>query len=379
MVLHKSLIKLLLKIMITVTFFLAIIINNSTTTASNSCRNPMLWPFAANSIWNRPIGNAANYVYAGLTSADYITFDEEAIILTPNTPITSVYYNDTGWAKDKSHRCSKEGGKLRDWPIPSNFVPDFHGNTPNASTAALSQNGTIDQTQPFARCSAGGYATSKFNSEEYTDLLSSYGNDALGAHGGSGLSAIGGSIRAGELLPGGEIRHAIKINVQAAKYLAYNDDDSPGYRWPAVRADANASQTYGGKNPAVEMGALLSLKPDFREDSLQSTPGQILARALKRYGGYIVDDTAWDAFAIATAIETVDMGNGNIRTIDVGDEFKRQYGYEIEQLLNSNNPWAKDIKKIFENLHVVNNNHSGGTYAGGSNSGLASIAPPFCQ
>ncbi|MEW6494379.1 MAG: hypothetical protein AB1589_17970 [Cyanobacteriota bacterium] len=354
------------------------------TTASNTCRNPRLWPFAAHSIWNRPIGNGANYVYAGLTSADYITFDEEAIILTPNAPIMPVYWNATGWDKDKS-RCSEVQGKLRDWPIPSDFNPDFHGTTPNASAAALSRNGTIEQTQPLAICSPGSYATSKFNSEEYTDLFSSYGNDALGAHGGSGLSAIGGSIRAGELLPGGEIKHAIKINVWAAKYLAYNNDGSPGYRWPAIQTDEYANpQTYGGKNPAVEMGALLALKPDFREDSLQSIPGRILARALKRYGGYIVDDTHWDAFAIATAIETVDMGNGNIRTVDVGNEFKDKYfkdkyGYKnIEQPLNSN-PWTKDIQKIFENLHVVNNNHPGGTYAGGGNSGLAPIAPPFCQ
>ena len=119
------------------------------------------------------------------------------------------------------------------------------------------------------------------------------GDGIRGAHGGSGMSSIGGTIRLGELVPNGIIRHALKVNLYAQKYLAYNEDETPGYRWPAIRADGYANEsTYGGPNPALEMGALLALLPNFDVNSLQTEPGRIIATAFINYGGYVVDDTA---------------------------------------------------------------------------------------
>ena len=114
---------------------------------------------------------------------------------------------------------------------------------------------TIKQTQPFARCTPE-YGTSRclFGDEEL------YGPGYYGAHGGSGLSCIGGTLRVGELVPGaGPIRHVLKVNLYAARNLHY-DDETRGYRWPA----------------------------------------RIRAQAFQDYGAYVVDDTAWDVYALVT-------------------------------------------------------------------------------
>jgi hypothetical protein len=100
----------------------------------------------------------------------------------------------------------------------------------------------------------------------------------------------------GELVPGGRIPHTLKL-VMTSRWFAYNQDGTPGYRWPATKADGHASWlTYRGSVPALEMGALLALKPDFAIDDLQTEPARIIARCLQDYGGYLCDTAGWDAY-----------------------------------------------------------------------------------
>ena len=48
------------------------------------------------------------------------------------------------------------------------------------------------------------------------------------------------------------------------KWLAFRQDGTPGYRWPAFVADSYANAwTYRGDVADLEMGALLALKPNF--------------------------------------------------------------------------------------------------------------------
>src|SRR2546427_3512154 len=108
----------------------------------------------------------------------------------------------------------------------------------------------------MARCTAGGTATMMW-SQENEDLLKT-GNS--GAHGGSMLSSLGGVIRLGELVPGGTIRHALKVNLLGA------DDyysGSGGYRWPATTADGCAPGCYGGAGPPPSMGAFPAPSPSL--------------------------------------------------------------------------------------------------------------------
>jgi len=275
-----------------------------------------------------------------------MTTDPDVIILTPNATVTAVYYNADGWSGGS--RCTPQGNVLFDAPIPDTFVvpgagstnPD--GTTPNYATAILMPDGhTLSQGQPFARCTAGGPATMWWS---VTNDL--YGTGIDGGHGGSGLSSLGGTIRFGELVPGGVIRHVMKINLYGLNNYYY-DGTTHGYRWPASQADGCASSCYGGMTPALRMGSLLGIPASVNIDSLglETEPAKILARALQDYGAYTVDDTAWSVYAIAT--EFSPQGR-------IDDEFNAAWGFPINPS-SKTVPWARDMDRLFGALNVVDN------------------------
>lgn len=57
-----------------------------------SRRNPLLWPFAAESIWNMPIGTSAIYIPLNLSPPliGYST-DEAYLCFTPTAPFRRLY------------------------------------------------------------------------------------------------------------------------------------------------------------------------------------------------------------------------------------------------------------------------------------------------
>jgi len=353
---------------------------------AQTCRNAIQWPFAQNSIWNMPIGSNAQYVYAGIGApqAMGVTVDEDILILEPGAPLKKVAYNNAGWDPSKTRCGSIVSGQYL-WgglqvPVPNDFStdPGYLGQTPNMSGAILMPDGeTLKQTQPLHVCGAGGTVTSQY---EFPDDNIKTGDGIQGAHGGSGMSSMGGTLRVGELVPGGVIHHALKINLYAHKYLAYNNDGTRGYRWPAPRADGYAGDpgspcSYGGTVSALEMGALLALKPDFNINNLRTEPARILAQAFKDYGAYVVDDTCWDVFGITT-----EWGPDG-RVIS---EFQSVWGWPFETsklstCTDTSNEckWAKDWADILTNLYVVNNNSS--SSIGGGGTPRQPLAPPFCD
>lgn len=343
--------------------------NSPTGPENNGTRDPLKQPFHETSIWNMPIGSDAVYVPANiqLSSQNRMTVDEDVIILTPDAPITSIFENTAGWNRDKN-RCIPEGGVMYALPIPSDFIysPDtWDGLTPNASTAVLGSDGkTIYQFQPFARCDSAGIPTTQYRYPQ----VEIDGDGTRGAHGGSGLSSIGGTIRLGELVPGGKIPHAMKMNLWGQKNYYYShgeSDGKAGYRWPAVKADGYADGSYNGSNKALQMGSLLALKPDFDVSQLVTEAAQILAEAFMNYGAYIVDDTAWDVYALCT-----EHGPAGI----MKDEFKQVWGYSFSAK-GTDSPWKSDYKIIIENLHVVDNN--GPDAIGGGGEPLVPMAEPL--
>jgi hypothetical protein len=332
----------------------AILSNKKTERATT--RDPLKQPFSSNSIWNMPIGSDAKFVPAELeiAKAAGMTIDEDIIVLKPNAPLTEIYTNYAGWNREKD-RCSKEGPLLFSAPIPDDFIvnkANWDGTTPNSGLAILMPDGrTIKQTQPFSRCIAGENGTSQYMFEN----MDIYGEGYYGAHGGSGLSAIGGALRVGELISEDQpIKHVLKINVFGKKNLYY-DETTKGFRWPAKRADGYASKNYGTTrtkpvNKECRMGALLALPPsiDLKKLNFETIPGRILAQAFQDYGAYIVDDTAWDVYAIVT--EWGPDGR-------VTDEFEKKWGFSMKQS-SKETPWSRDMDKIFMNLHIVMNNSS---------------------
>ncbi|TLZ95668.1 MAG: hypothetical protein E6J95_01785 [Methanobacteriota archaeon] len=303
-------------------------------------RDPLKWPFSRDSIWNLPIGSNARYVWAGIRHATSMAYfnDADILVLTPSAPSTTVYANYDDWGS--GNRCSAQGGALFDAPMPANFViPGSHqgsedGDTPNAAAALLAADGhSLIQTQPFARC-AGQSPTSHYMFWP-EDL---YGTGETGSHGGSGLSALGGTVRLGELVPGGTIRHSLKLNLDSANYYS----GFGGYRWPAVKSDAGGAG-YGGSIPEDRMGSLLAVKPDFAIGGLETEPGKIVARAFMDYGGYIVDSSGWSIYNFVTEHSP----DGSIY-----QEFPNSWGYPLNAGVGANG-WARDLDKIFTNLYVV--------------------------
>lgn len=338
----------------------------------NAQRDPLQWPFVDTSIWNMPIGSAAIYVHAQIEPAGNfgMTVDEDILFLDKDAPLVDIYTNYADWDASQD-RCIEEGPLLFTAPITHDFLVNadtWDGLTPNSSTAFLMPDGeTIKQTQPFARCTPAT-ATSHYVPAE----VNLFGDGITGAHGGSGLSAIGGTLRIGELdEPDDTIRHVLKVNLFAAENLFY-DETTAGYRWPAIRSDGYAASVYGTQrtNPVVQecrMGALLALPIWMDLDSLdfETIPAQILARAFQQYGAYVVDDTAWDVYALLTEWSP----NGRFT-----DEFEEAWGFSFKEP-SLNTPWTRDIRKIFENLHVVANNAPGNR--GGGGDPLVELAPPF--
>ena len=337
-------------------------------------RNPLRWPFSVESIWNMPIGSNAVYVHAQLERAMGmgLTIDEDYIVMTPDVPLMKINQSTAGWDRQQS-RCIHNGKYLCSLPIPQSFVvsPDtWDGLTPNAGIAVLDTDGrTIRQNQPFAHCSVGADATSCFIFPEQ-DL---YGPGHGGAHGGSHLSVLGGALRVGELTPhSGPVRHALKVNIFARRNIYY-DEETGGHRWPATVADSYAAREYykDRKNPVVKecrMGALLALPPEMNIDGMgfETEPAKILAQAFQDYGAYLVDDTAWDVYAIA--VEWGPDGRFN-------EEFKKHWGFDMNQPKDT--PWGRDMDRIFLNLHVVDNNSS--SSIGGGGAPRVALAPPLAK
>jgi len=335
-------------------------------------RDPLKWPFSKTSIWNMPIHKDAVLVPANIQPKTGwglgITEDEDVIILTPYEPLITIYKE--GWGSDQ--RCKNLGPYPDKLPVPASLIVK-KGGTPNHAAAILMPDGeTIYQCQPFDKCSQGSVAYTMY---KYPSV-SIYGEGSEGAHGGSGLSSIGGTVRLGEVVPGGEIKHAIKVNLYGKEDLYYNKnepDGKPGYRWPALRADGYASPTtYAGTNPALQMGSLLALPPDFDIKSLKTEPAKIFARAFMNYGGYVDDESAWDVWGIPT-----EKGpNGSVM-----EEFARVWGYGFNNS-STTHPYSLDMQKILFALHVVDNNDAkniGGGPTDDWENRRAPMAPDFAE
>ncbi|MGL5805192.1 MAG: hypothetical protein ACRC11_07100, partial [Xenococcaceae cyanobacterium] len=274
-----------------------------------------LQPFDRYSIWNMPIGSNAHYIPANIGKAGWVGVDKELFYqLNSNDPQRPVYA-PYSWTER-----SRSGGQYQGLNLPISdylIVEDCKPNeTPNNASAFLLPDGhTIVQLNPLARPTVGGDMYGwRAPDQDITEM------GIYGGHGGSGLSSIGGSIRKGELIGDTPIQHALKVNIWSNKYLAYNHDETPGYRWPADRADNYAADTYRGINPELEMGALLAIPSDLTAESLglETTAGKKLFDTLKNYGAYVVDDSAWDAHYWAC-----EQG--------VEEEFAKNYGYNMSR------------------------------------------------
>ncbi len=352
-------------------------------TPSPGTRDPLKWPFAQDSIWNMPIGSGAVYVPANLPAipddpTDNVDrvwspvphIDWERIILRPSAPLTTIAFSSAGWSG--ANRCSPTSGGNSTLPvsvpIPTNYIQP-HSNGNEGATFLMPDGRTLIQTQPFARCTAGGPGTSVLA----FDPVDIYGDGRLGAHGGSKLSSFGGSIRVGELRPGQQgIRHALKVNLFEKMDYFNCSVGADCFRWPAFVSDRNATQNYGSinnnQNRAMKMGSLLALPPSVNINNLglETEPGRQIAWTLQNYGAYVVDSIGGPGFSLS-----VEHGADGSKAV----EFQNDYGFSLHARVRDETGWTRDLQRIIPLLHVVDNN--GPTSIGGGGVPRQPLAPAF--
>ena len=144
------------------------------------------------------------------------------------------------------------------------------------------------------------------------------------------------------------------------------------FRWPADRADSGAVGSYGrlraNNSSAMKMGALLAIHAatDLSTMGLETEPARQLAWTLQNYGAYIDDTLGEPSFAL-----DAEAGyNGSVLT-----QFQADWGFSMEQRVNSNSPWSRDIQRLMTALQVVNNNSP--TSIGGGGTPRQPLAPPL--
>lgn len=144
------------------------------------------------------------------------------------------------------------------------------------------------------------------------------------------------------------------------------------YRWPATAADSYAVGFYGTEgnnaNSAMKMGALLAIPAsvDLSDLQLETAPAKQLAWTLQNYGAYIVDDTYGASFAL----NAEDGPDGSVR-----DQFRADWGFDLEQRVNANTPWTRDMQRLVGALNVVDNNSP--DRIGGGGAPRQPLAPDF--
>lgn len=324
-------------------------------------RDPFYWPFSETSIWNMPIGSNAKLQKADFTDAYSIGVDVEYIVTVPKGSPTVEVKSPSAWN-------ARWPGNLHQgyMQVPSDFtLADANPpHTPNNCAAFIMPDGrTVKQLQPCCRLATGN---AQIVGWLYPDV-NIYGDGIGGTHYGSGLSAMGGSIRKGELTSDTPIRHAVKLNVWAKKYCYFDYSANKGYVWPADRNDAYATSgdnAYGGTNPNLRMGSLLTIPKNVTSDSLgiKTEVGKKLFYALQNYGAYISDDSAWDNYSFCAE-------NG------VDAEVRAKYGYSINTNSNAVNAYYYDALKLIRSLCIVTNNSP--TSIGGGGTPCKPLAPAF--
>lgn len=339
-------------------------------------RDPLLWPYPADSIWNHPRGDAARLVPFPLDPrAATLSAEEDVIIAEPDAEGRDVVSTTAGWQPGAS-RCNEATGEVlvEDLPIPQDWYtdPGYRGRTPNQSAAIVMPDMTLVETQPLHVCEDGTAVSQEAQPAwRGSSLLTGATAEepGSGAHGGSGMTAFGGTIRVGEWVPGGEIPHAVKVTVDATTLSSF----AGGFRWPATNADLYADDPvrgYQGSVPAARMGSLLTLPPWFQMDKIETEPARILAEALMEHGAYVVDDTGWSTVGLS-----VEWGpNGRVT-----DEFEQEWGFpmtgHIGNVGGEQLQFLEDLKLMYSVMHVVDDN--GPDAVGGAGDPMAPFAPPL--
>jgi hypothetical protein len=296
-------------------------------------------------------------------------------------PLTD-WISQGDWGPDK--KCAVTGKVVTQIPLPLNLSIGCDGGN-NAMGLLLPDNVTLVQMQPAYRSPTAGapllaqYA--KGCPVSFPLNISVLSADPRGAHGGSGLSSVGGTVRAGELLPGAVIRHALKLELFAHDYYFSGGSDAPYedcFAWPATGCDGYAHDAasplvYNGTQRGLQPGALLAVPAAAASRVNVSTePGRILLAALAGYGAYLVDDKASDSAAVCMEL----AAQQELRDVLEGEAEALARARRGGPYGDNTTAFFADLMALFQALSVVTNNRN--SSVGGGGAPLSPLAPPIC-
>jgi hypothetical protein len=331
--------------------FFCLLIAAGSLITNGQTRDPFLWPFSVESVWNMPIHEDAwlegNHEDANIDGVGAPSrFKGEGVqLFIEDTLDPRQEYHRVKWTK----RCTDHNHYKDNYlHFPDSYTWNGEENSQKNSAFALIKpdRETIWDGTLFTRCEEGGWIGGAWFAPDKPYRLSGPGaGDPISdpdnfdevdiwGHGASRMSALGGTIRKGELTsPEDEpIRHALKFTIYAKRYLANCElfGGTP-FIWPAQGADGYACNKgsdnhYQGNNINFVMGSLLALPPDITKEDLgiETLAGRKIFDALQTYGGYPVEDAAWDNwqfFVEEEAIKT-DWPTGDHISITSGQFFE---------------------------------------------------------
>jgi len=295
--------------------------------------DPLLTPFAADSIWNRTIPEKSVYVDV----QDAIFGDAAEAPTRVNLDLISVAYVDptkplvrieNNMGYDHPERASSSGVLLYERPMANDAaIGVAWSKSGNALFTIIDLvTGFGDEGVGSWRCPGKPLLT--FNPDSpfghHIDVIS--GDGRLGYGRASRLPSLGGAIRMNEMNTG--IFHAVAVNLSSRRYSVTNH-----FVWPASGADDFAASTlngYFGPNPNYTIGTLLAIPPGVNLNALSwATPqGRIFAQSAQDYGWYITDSgtggrPGGDLIAMAMEVKAAKVNFGlaidpdtNLKTID---------------------------------------------------------------
>lgn len=300
-----------------------------------------LWPYASDSIWNMPIHTDSEYYFIGDNFYHHNKYVDDVFFAKINVddPIRAVRQNNCGGWGNKCEDC----GAHPNLPAMIRF-PDMEigCGTANNTFCFSFPDGKWILSQAMGRSETNGKLFIRSWTKFQNINVRGHGLER-GGHGATSLSALGGTIRLGELISDHDIRHSLKVTAWALEYCYRSS-----HRWPAHNSDGYSSD-YRGFRPKLKIGALLALHQDADLDAMgfETVVGKKLAKAMKYYGAYFVEDSHdWGAGAGAW---------GWVLEYGVQEETEAQYGIKMRGA-GSDTPYFRDIDRITSNLYVIDNN-----------------------
>ncbi|HZP27483.1 MAG TPA: hypothetical protein VFC99_00910 [Acidimicrobiia bacterium] len=214
-------------------------------------RDVRLWPFAATSVWNLPLGDQATFDGRVITTAAEIN-SVNGFGVSVGSAGYALVDQSTANAYAESHYSfvNADGVTATEWyqyqfpsnPNRNNIVTDLRAGGIWGNGITNGPVGSVHQVRA------------------------------------SRVSQLGGLIRSYDL-SSGAIRHALSWALPNSALRA-------GWVWPAAGQDGDAATAYGG---FVPMGALVAIPRGVPMPAGMSAAGQMIWQALQTYGAYVVD------------------------------------------------------------------------------------------